>query len=805
MRAAPVIRAVSGGVTRHKVQTVVIFTVLLVSTASATLGLGLLLDSNTPFQHAFAAQRGAEVVASVDATKATAGQLAATQRLPQVTAAAGPFAEATITPHISPYGGSTLPPVTVAGRAAPSGPVDDLTLDAGRWAQHPDEIVLSRDFRSGVGSAAQLIGTTITVTSAPGHPVLTVVGVAKSITGTADGWVQPAEITALRAPHTPAAAQMLYRFHSADTQAQINADVAALTGALPAGALTGTASWLTVKLQESGNIPIIAPFVVAFAVIGLVMSVVIVGNVVNGAVLAGYRRIGVLKSIGFTPWQVVAAYVAQAGIPALAGTLAGVVVGNLLSVPLLSQTATVYGVGQLLVPASADVGAPLLMCVLVGLAALLPSLRAGRLSAVQAIATGRAPRTGRGYAAYRVLSRLPLPRPISVGLAAPFARPGRTLVTAAALFFGVTAVIFAAGLSASLNKVAYGQSRAASEQVQVVPAQVYGQGPKRKGGTLPGSGGQQPLAFGNYQAVEAAISAQPGTRHVVAEAMPTVGLPGLTDPVPTEAFDGDSTWTGYDMISGRWYRAAGEVVVNTGFLTQTGKSVGDSVTITFHGKQITVRIVGEAFDPQEQGHGQPGMLTSWQTLGGTRAGLTAEQYDVGLQPGTDPVAYARALNQALNHAPLPSFYESVTTNDTTVQTLTALIATITLLLALAAGLGVLNTVVLGTRERVHDLGVFKAVGITPRQTIAMVVCWIAAPGLAAGVIAIPVSVILHSSVLRAMASAAGTGVPASYVNIYNPAELALLALAGLVIGVAGALLPATWAARARTASALRAE
>jgi hypothetical protein len=48
-------------------------------------------------------------------------------------------------------------------------------------------------------------------------------------------------------------------------------------------------------------------------------------------------------------------------------------------------------------------------------------------------------------------------------------------------------------------------------------------------------------------------------------------------------------------------------------------------------------------------------------------------------------------------------------------------------------------------------------------------------------------------------------VPASYVNVFSPAELVLLALAGLVIGVAGALLPASWAARARTATALRAE
>jgi len=64
---------------------------------------------------------------------------------------------------------------------------------------------------------------------------------------------------------------------------------------------------------------------------------------------------------------------------------------------------------------------------------------------------------------------------------------------------------------------------------------------------------------------------------------------------------------------------------------------------------------------------------------------------------------------------------------------------------------------------------------------------------------------LHAYVLPAMASAAGTGLPASYLNVYRPAELALLALAGLVIAAAGAMLPAGWAAGTRTASALRAE
>jgi hypothetical protein len=52
-RVGPV-RTATGGLLRHKVQAVVIGMVLLVSTASATLGLALLNATNGPFQHAVA-------------------------------------------------------------------------------------------------------------------------------------------------------------------------------------------------------------------------------------------------------------------------------------------------------------------------------------------------------------------------------------------------------------------------------------------------------------------------------------------------------------------------------------------------------------------------------------------------------------------------------------------------------------------------------------------------------------------------------------------------------------------------------
>lgn len=133
------------------------------------------------------------------------------------------------------------------------------------------------------------------------------------------------------------------------------------------------------------------------------------------------------------------------------------------------------------------------------------------------------------------------------------------------------------------------------------------------------------------------------------------------------------------------------------------------------------------------------------------------------------------------------------------------VSLLTLLIASVAGLGVLNTMVLQTRERVHDLGVFKAIGMTPRQTIAMVLSWVTGTGLVAGVLAVPIGIALQHHLVPVVGEAAGTAIPAVIIDVYRCPEIAVLALTGIVIAAAGALAPAAWAAGARTASALRAE
>ena len=797
MTVTPVVRAAAGGISHRRVQASVIAVVLLISSMAGMLAAALVVDSDGPFDRAFAAQRGAHLTVTVDPARTTAAQLAATTRLPPVTAAAGPFAEVAIRASVpgGRRGGEPLPfTETVAGRATPDGPVDDVTVRSGHWPRQAGQIVLGSTWPG----AAQFVplGATVTVTGVPGNPALTVVGFATSVTESADGWVLPAEIARLRGPDAPASTQLLYRFRAASTAGQVGADAAAVSAALPAGSVTRTQSYLTIKSAEQSSIAPFLPFIIAFGVIGLALSLLIVTSVVSGAVVAGYSRIGVLKSIGFTPGQVVAVYAIQALIPAAAGCLAGAVLGVLVAGRLvLAEAAAAFGVGTLGgLPAWLAAGLPAALWALTGLAALPPALRAGRLTSVAAVAAGQAPRSGRGRVAYRLAGRLPLPRPVTAGLAAPFARPARTAVMLIVVLLGATAVTFGAGLSTSLPRIENGLSLVQTWQDFVsTPPTGNPRGPQ------PHWLAPRPFTVGQQAIAEAAIRRQPDTLHYAALAQVQVTVPGLVQKVPVTAFRGDASWIGYPMVSGHWYTGPGQADVPLGFLTATRTKIGDTVTITLAGQRILIRIAGEVFDTDNDGLT---VLTSLQTLTRAEPGLAPDMYAIGVRPGTNPFAYSHEIG-----ADLPDGF-STGQRDTTGSPFPYVIilaGTLVLLLAIAAALGVVNTVVLQTRERVHDLGVFKALGMTPRQGLAMVVGWVAGTGLAAGVMAVPAGITLHRYLIPRMAFFAGNGTPHSFLDVYSAREIAALALAGLVIAAAGALLPAGWAIRIPAASALRAE
>lgn len=743
------------------------------------VALGLLAASSGPFDQAYSRQSGAHLVASYDRSKATDSQLTDAAKQSAVQAVAGPFAMATVDLDVNGR------PLVVVGRADAGGAVDRLNVWDGRWADKPGEIVLNRNPVTSTNQrGAATLGTKLT----SGGTTVTVVGFAYSVSGSADAWVTPEQMTAFK----PTGSQMLYRFAQAATDAQVSAGQTAVTTGLPKGALLGTQSYLALRAVATGEPNTFVPFLMVFGWLGLAVAVLIVANVVSGAVVAGFKHIGVLKALGFTPTQVMAVYLAMISIPAIVGCALGTVLGNVLAESLIARAFENYGAEGVSVPIWVDVAALLGVPLLVALSALVPSLRARGLSAAEAISAGSAPRAGRGLRAQRWLSGTRLPRSVSLGLGLPFARPARTALTLAAVVLGVTSVTLAVGLGKSLTNYQTAASRTGAVDVTIFAGTVE-EGPQL---APEGAGPPRPVAKLSDPADEALMRSTAGAAYVTPSRTMLMRLAGTNQDLRVTFYRGDSDQIGYRVLEGHWFDGPGQVVVSERFLRQRGLSIGDTITLESKGKRTQATIVGKAlYNSSEE------VLSNWETLALIDPNLRATTYEIQLKPGTDIDAYVKAVlagDSGLEEVPgqEPGSFVAI---------VLATVLLLTLMLGTVAALGVFNTVVLNTRERRRDLGMLKSIGMTPGQVTVMVVTSMAALGALGGLLGIPFGIIAHRLVVPAMANGAQVDFPDFMLDVYPLPLLAVFVLSGVAIAALGAYIPARSAAQTTIAKVLHNE
>ncbi len=155
------------GLRRRRLQAVVIAAVVVLATGAATMALDTLVESQAPYDHAFAEANGAHLVVDYRG-EVTAAQLAATATASPVTAAAGPWpigtADIAQAPTPGKGGFRLIGGGELSGRADPGGPVDRIAVSEGRWWERPGEIVLSQDWTE---IAAGELGGTIVLRETP--------------------------------------------------------------------------------------------------------------------------------------------------------------------------------------------------------------------------------------------------------------------------------------------------------------------------------------------------------------------------------------------------------------------------------------------------------------------------------------------------------------------------------------------------------------------------------------------------------------------------------------------------------------
>jgi putative ABC transport system permease protein len=263
---------------------------------------------------------------------------------------------------------------------------------------------------------------------------------------------------------------------------------------------------------------------------------------------------------------------------------------------------------------------------ILAVAAVVPAVRAGRLPAAQAISMGPAPRTGRGYRVRRWLAATRLPRPVSFGPGTLLSRPARSAGTVVAILLGATTTVFAVGLTGSLSRVAQADSR-----TDAVPASV----------PIPHVHDINHPNGPDLGKLASVIEAQTGTARYVANGGLDATLVGAKDQIRVTWYPGDATGTGWPMVTGRWYRGAGEAIAAPALLRTTGHRVGDTITVGADGGSRPLTIVGEYF-----GDSDAGLVVDASALSGLTTQTGPQEYDIALKPGTSIDAYVQGINAA---------------------------------------------------------------------------------------------------------------------------------------------------------------
>jgi len=604
---------------------------------------------------------------------------------------------------------ATPPPASAVG--APQ-------LRTGRWASAAGEVVFDR---AAAVEAGVRDGDRVRINAAGGLVTLTVVGTAVDLTDCfypdCDPirlFVDPAGLRALAPDVADQHSMLIARLADPDA-----ADAAAARLGGSAG-VEGVQPWPDTRDDILTRELIFGASLAAFGIFVLLAAAFVVAGTAAARLLARRREIAMLQAVGYTNRQIIGGLLAETLILGLAGAVLGWLAGTLLAPFLQVGLSAAMGRTGLRVSVVSLLIAVAFVGVILTAATVLPARRAAR-QPVTDVLRDAPPRSAAPARVARLLDRLRLAPATRFGIGTVLARPARSALTAAALAIAVAAVVVAAGFLTTMDRFV----------------------------TEPASAGDP------YDAAVAGDGTDGARTAAALSSMPEVaGWYTQTDRRATlgeetflaRAVGGDPAQAGFLVREGQPLRAAGEALVGYGFLKRFGLGVGDTVDIRAGDTPLALKIVGWYSETEDTGEV---LMYRAEML----PGATPDAFLVSARSGT-PAALATALRERLGPAatvhPIEADSDELTLFTYSMLVMAGLVLVVSLANLAAALLS-------GARERARVLGVLRTVGFTVRQTLAQSASGGAVLGVAAGIVGLPVGLVLFQVLSDQMTIGIGAG------------------------------------------------
>ena len=591
----------------------------------------------------------------------------------------------------------------------------------------------------------------------------------------------------------------------------------------------------------------LTPMLLALAGASLMVGGFIIFNTFSVTVAQRTREFALLRSLGASRRQVVAAVSGEALVIGVVASILGLAVGALFAVALgalfdligfgIPRTGLVVELRTIVVSLCVGVGVTLA-------AALAPAVRATRIPPIAALSAAAAPVERRrrwtrwlavatalagvallvgglfsdGAATARMgamgagvwllfvglaLSARYVVRPVASAIGWPIERffavpgrlarenamrsPGRTASTSAALMVGLGLVVFvavfAAGLKSSVN----------TSLDELVHADY-----------IIGAAGTEPLPGGAGDA----ISAAPGVETSLAVRFDQVKVNGAPLNMTTDTIEGvDPTriagvyrfhWLegGSDALLDRL--GPGTTVTEEQFVKTHGLALGDQMAVrTRSGKGASLRIIGIYRDPQIL----QGTIVDERQFARLSDARDPFLFLVSRRPEATPAQAKASLQRALERFPAAQVRSNAEYREHIegqVGQITNLLYALLAMSVMISLFGIANNLFLSIHERTREFGLLRAVGATGPQIRRVVRYESVITAVIGGLLGIGVGVFFAWLMIQALKD---LGLSFS-LPVGQIAGFLLLAVA---VGVVGAVVPARRGARVDVLDALRYE
>jgi putative ABC transport system permease protein len=716
--------------------------------AALLLSATLLAAATDPWQALFAQTRGAQVWLRLTAGTPVRGLA----RLPGVTGVAGPYRTAAATL----VQGAVKAPVELRATSVMPA-IGRLLVRQGCWlaASAPSGVVLESSLARALRARP---GQDLVIDGLDGSSVrVRVLGLAD----TSDQGFYPDQTPGLiwALPGLVSQVEPVPR-HTGEAVGLRLADPAAAgfvvqqaVTQLGSGAVVSASTWRQAESSMARGDPLLGLLLAVFGLVALGAALLAIGNAAGGRVLVQLQDLAMLKTLGFTPRQLVCMLLAEHAGLGLAGIGTGLAAAWLLRP--VTVAAPLPPAGWV---AAGAAGTELAVLLATG----LPAIRAARLWPVAAVRppvpAGRLSRLARAAMATR------LPPAVVLGARAAFTRRLPAALTIGGLALPMMMITIGLGCWSTLDSV------------QRHPAEI-------------GLAAALTASAGELAGPQAArlIAAD----RQVAAAYPSVQvsalLPGETSTITTLGMGTSGRPYPFRVAAGRLYRAPGEAVASQGLLAAAHLRVGEYIRMPVGGVPVIFHIVGRIIEPE---YGGQVLAYGIDTLSQAGAALPPLFYSLVLRPGVSPgAALAHLLRVSAGRLDVAEAANPAASLGVVRVLLSGLFG----VLALVGLTSLFTASAVGLRDHFRDVGVLRAMGLTPGQVLAALVLSTSVLAVLATVTGAGLGLALATRLINLGGQAYGIG-----AGIGSPPSLtatAGAALAAVAVTTLAAVIPARRAAR----------